>query len=258
MTVVNTADVESCCIRDHLMPSPDLAPYVAVAWSMHWTLEDGQSCTVPVLPNPCVQLAVKDGEAAVVGVVTGAFSATFTGTSFAFGLRFRPCGFQPFVREPASAYTDRQVPVTQLLPEMQPFAIRALAAERSSEGLLQLFEGELRKRLPSKTDHARSEVEMLVSELERNPNVLSVEDAARMHGVSARTLQRLFRKYVGVTPKWIIRRYRLKEAAARAQAGEAHDWAEVAQQLGYYDQSHLINDFKRMLGRTPAEFATSR
>lgn len=73
--------------------------------------------------------------------------------------------------------------------------------------------------------------------------------------MSTRRMQRLFREYVGVTPKWVIQRYRLIEAAARLAAGRADDLADLALDLGYADQAHFIRDFKRIVGRPPAGYA---
>jgi AraC-like DNA-binding protein len=81
-----------------------------------------------------------------------------------------------------------------------------------------------------------------------------VDDLAAATGRSPRALQRLFREYVGVTPKWVLRRLRLQEAAER-MAGGAGDWAALAVDLGYFDQAHFINDFRRVVGRSPAEYA---
>ena len=75
-------------------------------------------------------------------------------------------------------------------------------------------------------------------------------------GIPARTLQRLFERYVGVSPKWVLRRYRVHEAAARlADGGSTITWAEVAAELGYFDQSHFIRDFTAAVGMTPAAYA---
>jgi AraC-like DNA-binding protein len=68
-----------------------------------------------------------------------------------------------------------------------------------------------------------------------------------------RGLQRLFREYVGVSPKWVIQRYRLFEAAERLSAGEVDD-AQLARELGYFDQAHFIRDFKAVVGRSPQAF----
>jgi AraC-like DNA-binding protein len=85
--------------------------------------------------------------------------------------------------------------------------------------------------------------------------ITRVEQLVRELGVGARRLQRLFDEYVGVSPKWIIQRYRLHEAAERIAAGCANDWATLALDLGYADQAHFIRDFKRLVGLPPAEYA---
>jgi len=87
--------------------------------------------------------------------------------------------------------------------------------------------------------------------------ITRVEHLAHEFGLGARALQRLFREYVGVTPKWVIQRYRLHEAAERAAAGTAQDWAALALDLGYADQAHFIRDFKRLIGRTPRDYAAN-
>ena len=74
--------------------------------------------------------------------------------------------------------------------------------------------------------------------MREGPPDLRVTDVAARHGVSVRTLQRLFRRHVGVSPKWVLQRYRLHEAAERMAAGEATDLASLAQDLGYFDQAH--------------------
>jgi methylphosphotriester-DNA--protein-cysteine methyltransferase len=72
---------------------------------------------------------------------------------------------------------------------------------------------------------------------------------------SPRSLQRVFRTYVGVGPKWIIRLYRIKEAAARIEDGNVTTWADLALRLGYADQAHFVDDFRRIIGRPPARYA---
>jgi transcriptional regulator GlxA family with amidase domain len=81
------------------------------------------------------------------------------------------------------------------------------------------------------------------------------EDLARLAGVSVRTLHRSFERYVGVGPKWILRRSRVQEAAERVASGAPVVWADLALELGYHDQAHLIHDFKAQIGFTPAVYA---
>ena len=67
-------------------------------------------------------------------------------------------------------------------------------------------------------------------------------------------MQRLFKAYVGASPKWVIRRYRLHELLERFHSGEALDGAQLALDLGYADQAHLINDFRKLAGVTPTGY----
>ncbi len=86
-----------------------------------------------------------------------------------------------------------------------------------------------------------------------------VETVAEQFGLGIRKLQRLFLNYVGVSPKWVIQRYRLIEAAERMREATTNllDFAKLAVDLGYADQSHLIRDFKVLVGMTPAKYGES-
>ena len=98
----------------------------------------------------------------------------------------------------------------------------------------------------------------LVGEILRQPQIRTVEDLATQTGFGKRSLQRLFREYVGIPPKWVIRRYRLHELLdrleARLEAAPQESWSDLALQLGYFDQAHLINDFKAITGYSPADY----
>ncbi len=82
-----------------------------------------------------------------------------------------------------------------------------------------------------------------------------VDDLVSVVDTSKRTLQRLFNRYVGVSAKWVIQRYRLHEAIEEIGRGHRVDWVRLAIELGYFDQAHFIKDFKRFAGRTPHEYA---
>jgi AraC-like DNA-binding protein len=82
-----------------------------------------------------------------------------------------------------------------------------------------------------------------------------VDDVVNRMGLNKRSLQRLFSQYVGVSPKWVIKRDRLHEATEQLTSGSVVNWAKLAQDLGYFDQAHFIKDFKNIVGSTPAEYA---
>ena len=94
-----------------------------------------------------------------------------------------------------------------------------------------------------------------MSRITADPGLRRVGQLSAASGMSARSLQRLFADYVGVSPKWVMRRARLHEAAERADSGEFVDWAELAADLGYADQAHLSRDFTATIGVPPTSYA---
>ena len=94
----------------------------------------------------------------------------------------------------------------------------------------------------------------LVERILREPEIKTVDDLANRAGMGKRRLQRIFNEYIGASPKWVIQRYRLHELVEKVNSGSQLDWSQVALELGYFDQAHLINDFKSIVGYSPAEY----
>ncbi|WP_324275424.1 helix-turn-helix domain-containing protein [Blastococcus brunescens] len=84
--------------------------------------------------------------------------------------------------------------------------------------------------------------------------LVRVDQVAALGGLSARSLQRLFAGYVGVSPKAVLARYRLQDAAAAMDAGEVVDLAGLAASLGWFDQAHFSRDFRAVVGVTPSAY----
>lgn len=74
-------------------------------------------------------------------------------------------------------------------------------------------------------------------------------------GWSRRRLVARFRDEIGLPPKTVARLLRFEHALELVGRGAA--WAEVAFTAGYYDQSHLINEFRSITGITPREYVTN-
>ena len=73
-------------------------------------------------------------------------------------------------------------------------------------------------------------------------------------GWSRKRIVARFREEIGLPPKRAARLLRFERARELAEAAERPDWARVAVEAGYYDQSHLINEFREITGRPPATF----
>jgi AraC-like DNA-binding protein len=82
----------------------------------------------------------------------------------------------------------------------------------------------------------------------------SAADTAYRLGVSDRYLRRVFRQAVGVSPKHFARISRVRDVLSRPRSS----WSVTAAETGYADQSHLIADFRSLMGVTPAAYAAGR
>lgn len=210
-----------------------------------------------VLSHPSVHVVLEHGLSGVTGVPRGRFTKRLEGQGLAFGVKFRPGGFRPFVSFPVSRLTGRVAPLDEVFGAGSASLENAVLGAPSMDARIATATVFLRRHLPAR-DPVAEEVAALVARLFDDPEIQKVDDVVRLTGKSARTLQRLFVEYVGVSPKWVIRRYRLHEAIARMDAGKVVDWPALALDLGYFDQAHFIRDFRTLVGRTPADYQRVR
>src|SRR5215472_4982986 len=72
--------------------------------------------------------------------------------------------------------------------------------------------------------------------------------------LSVRSVQDICQRALGVSPKWLIRCFRLQDALARLGVGSDVNLSALAQELGYFDQAHFTRDFKRVTGVSPGRY----
>jgi len=235
-------------------PAPDVGCFVERYWIVRWNLGDGPPYVQTTLPNPCVNLVVEPGGSRVYGVMTGAYRRVLAGNGVAFGVKFKPAGFYPYFGKPLARLVNGAARMDEVFGPAGAELERKLPALADDAAMVEEAEAFLRGRLP-RIDRNVALIDGIVEQIAADPSIRKVRDLALAAGRSERTLQRLFAKYVGVGPRWVIARYRLQEAAHRIEEGSVDDWAALAADLGYADQPHFIRDFKSLVGKTPAEYA---
>lgn len=250
--------------HQRVVPVEPLRPWVEHLWWVAWSLD--APLVQETLPHPSFHLTFehvgagargKPLRAELAAVHRGRFVRTLEGTGGVLGVKFRP-GMLPWLPGRAAALVDRTAQLTSLawLPEAlrelartwRPFASLDAGA-RSLEPLLATL------CTPHATFDEAIATRDLVERAARDASLVRVDDLAALAGLDVRTLQRRFARYVGVSPKWVLRRYRLHEAAERLKAAPDTSLARLAAELGYADQPHFARDFRAVVGRSPAQFA---
>ena len=264
-------------------PSDALAPFVDFYWIPRWDLRGKPPYEQTILPHPNVHLVFEASGAGIFGVDRRLFTRSLSGLGLAFGVRFTAGGFRPFWQAPISQLTDRVVPAARLFGPRAEKTRQAIMRDADAGGfdaggsgtggssagdfgagdfgaddarMIGWAEALLRSVLPDRDPQAE-QVAALVSRITDDPGLRRVDQLSAESGMTARTLQRLFADYVGVSPKWVMRRARLHEAAERADSGEPVDWACLASDLGYADQAHLTRDFTVTIGVPPSRYAAA-
>ena len=123
----------------------------------------------------------------------------------------------------------------------------------SEEEMINHAENFLLKAIPGKDDNIVL-VNKIIDLTSEDRTIVKVDDIVNKVKINKRSLQRLFSQYVGVTPKWVIKRFRLHDAVDNISKSKKVNWSKLASELGYFDQAHFIKDFKLIIGKTPLEY----
>lgn len=242
-----------------VLPPPSLAEHVHHFGFLRWSLRSPYSAEA--LSYPVAQWLRVDERgrkrAELVGVHAARMSRRLEGEGSTFSITFRAAMFQPLLGASMTTITDRVLPLAEVLGARAGAWARAVDAARTLEAKVDATEAFLAPLLPP-LDARVVQLRDLAERIAKEREILRVEDVERISGLDKRTLQRAFRTYVGLPPKWVIQRHRLQEAAARLAANHPPALAELAASLGYADQAHFARDFKRAVGVTPSAFTLRR
>lgn len=224
-----------------IAPSPAWASAIECFWTLR---ADNESPLHRVLPDGCADILLAGGLDAV-GPMTRYRDHEVEAGRELFGVRFRPGRWTGALRVPGDRIVDAVVPLEDLWGERATGLRERLVNTPSAEERARLIEA----ALPAPA--APGPVERAIAFLERAEGVASVDELADEAGMSSRQFRRVCLEKTGLTPKLLARVLRFRHAAARVHAAQSA--ASLALDCGYYDQAHLIRDFREFAGRTPGQ-----
>ena len=235
------------------LPPPDLAPFLDHYWIVEWDLRGRPAHVQRTLPYPCVHVVFDRARTGIWGLTTGPFDYELKDAGKVCGLRFRAGAFRAFLGRPLHTITDKVLPLSDVFPWDEAAAQDAVLDTPGDVAMMEAANGLLRMALPA-PDPQVDRIAAMLRTVESTPGLTQVAELAAHAHMSVRSLQQLFSEYVGVSPKWVIRRFRLHEAADRLAQGDDIDLAALAQGLGYFDQAHFTSDFRRLVGKSPGRY----
>jgi AraC-like DNA-binding protein len=235
-------------------PSADLREHVEHHWMILHDLGSRPPYTQHNLSHPSQHIVInpKD-ETGLFGAASGVFTYTLSGTGRVFGTKFRPGMFRPYFGRAVSALTDTCLPVETTFDRTSSALVEEFSRLNDPLQMAERVEDMLRRK-PVAADRKAVQGRDIVASIEATPEVISTSGLAEGVGMTVRSLQRLFEEYVGLSPKWVIDRYRMLEAVETLNAGAEAGLTELAHRLGYFDQAAFNHAFERLTGKAPSYF----
>jgi AraC-like DNA-binding protein len=264
LDLIERAHLKEAGDRSHVMhryePSAEFDGFLQRFWIPVWSVPPAEEAPQRVLQYPVCLLVITGGYARFYGVVSGLSTTRLTGDGWAVGVMLAPAAGALIARRSVAAYTDTFVDLAEVLggdgSRLVQRVREAMAPDpRSADAhhaAMTSYADALRPLLP--VDQEGLLVNRLVGFVEQNRDVLRVSQVCEAFGLTERGLQRLVHRRLGLTPKWLIQRRRLQEAAEELRRLSTTS-GQVAAQLGYADQAHFIRDFSRVTAMTPGQFA---
>jgi AraC-like DNA-binding protein len=173
------------------------------------------------------------------------------GRAFGIHVDLAPPAAYSLFATPMHLLVERKVAIEDVLDE--PSLAERLHDAGGWTDRFRLLDAILVKRLAAARP-ASAEVAWAWGRLVATGGRVAVGALAEQLGWSRKRLVARFREEVGLPPKRAARLLRFDRARALAERGERPDWARIALECGYYDQSHLINEFRAITGRAPETF----
>jgi AraC-like DNA-binding protein len=239
-------------------PAPPLSPFIEA----FWTLDSDDSSDGPP------QRVVPDGHAELIlnlstpfeycddaghwhrqprlffaGQIRGPLLLRAAGPARIIGVRFTPHGAAAMLRAPMHELAGRFTPIDNFFPALH----RALKQALDSRDPIRAVEGTLLRI----AHHADPAVAAAVECITASRGTISLNSLANDLNLSSRQFERRFHTAVGLAPKTFCSLKRFVEVFRVIGDGDPR-WVDTALACGYYDQAHLIRDFKRFSGETPA------
>ncbi|MDR0743038.1 MAG: helix-turn-helix domain-containing protein [Prevotella sp.] len=244
-------------------PSPLLAPYIKQYWFLK---TDNELQTARrIIPNGCVCLHFHRGgairslsdnklqpSAFIAGQQNDYLNFLLPETTDIISVVFQPHGAKAFFSMPIHEFLGVMAPVDDMgdpaLCELQDRLMNTL----DNQACVQDIEAFLMKRLHITKEYNYRRMDAVIRAVEGGE--MNVDNLCRTSCLSYRQFKRVFFEYAGINPKDFLRIIRFQKMLSLWQSQPQISFAHLAYDSGFYDQSHLINEFKVFAGYTPNEY----
>ena len=250
-------------------PSALLSPYVKQYWSLDNCLPQGKEHIQRIVPSGLFELIFYSGNKPLSSdprkiisdniVITGQLKSyhdlKITGNLSLFAVYFFPHGLSMFLDLPIKELFNHSVPLNLIFKGKVNQLEEELLSAGSFEQKMTIAENFLISQIyKNGKKYNYDRIRYVVDLINRSKGVLEIEDMVSESFLSRKQFERTFSDFVGTTPKQFIKIVRFQNAIYEKSKNSEMSLTEIAHKCGYFDQSHMINDFKTLSGITPKKY----
>lgn len=251
-------------------PSGLACSFVRMYWRLSHARQNANAEPEPVLPDGCVELIFHfddrfvtyetpdKGELQPRSVVAGQLSSRMligpSGATDIFGVRLRTEAGAALLNVSMDGLRDKIVDMRAVIGSRESELYERLSAAKTFQDKINAFE---RAMFRSSVREVDAGVAASVRSLRATGGSLAISRCAAELGWSTRRLERAFKEQIGLTPKTFARIVRFQSFITEAAASRL-PLLDSALAAGYFDQAHLIKDFRDLAGTTPTEYFASQ
>lgn len=252
-----------------IQPSNRLSKYVKCFWTLEAGTYPAGGAPEPVMPDGCIELIFnladpfrryhangaleQQPRSIIAGQMRNCAMIEPSGRIDLFGVRFQHAGASPFFKIPLSELTDNIIDLEFVWGRDGREIEEKLNEAPTTEFRVRIVENALLNALSQNTA-SDGIVEMASKMIVEKAGLVSIDGISDAIGVNGRLLERRFQQNLGLSPKRFSRIIRFQNFLGAVRSGASASILDTALSFGYYDQAHLIREFKEFSGKTPLAF----
>lgn len=250
-------------------PSPLLSGFVKQYWAIEDCLPPGDTHIQRIVPNGLTELTFYFGNkpgsldekrhpadhALLSGHLRDYYDIEVTGKLSMFSVSFQPFGVCRFFHLPASEFYNLTVPLNLILKNQGAELESRLNEMESFNDRIQVMEAFLLNRLKTgRKDWETNRIFHALKLINSARGVIGIDTLASAVCLSRKQFERTFDSRIGSSPKQFLRTVRFQHSLYQKQKNKELMLTELAYRCGYFDQSHMISDYKSFSGKTPSQY----
>lgn len=250
-------------------PSPALAPFIKKYWALENCLPAGEKHIQRIVPSGLPELIFYFGErpkitnseksipenACVSGQQTRFYDLQVSGRISLFSILFQPHGASQIFNIPINQLFEQNVPLVFIVNHEATDLEAKLQETYTFHEKVAIAEKFILARLKSNYKHHEfNRIDYCLSEINRTKGAVSSEKLSELTCLSRKQFERKFSAFVGTSPRQFLKTVRFQNALHTKFEQKSASLTQLAFDCGYYDQSHMIHDFKSLSGFTPREY----